>query len=374
MENDYVYFMIRGLTRALNFAWKWQGGATGIREDELEIQRGDRSVPATLFHPDHARSPLPAWVVLHGITRPGRHHPMLLRFVRALAGSGAAVLVPEIPEWRDLILVQDEVGATIRASVLRLEEMPEAYPAHIGVMGFSLGVPQVLLSATDPELDGRLGGVAGFGGYGDLDRTLRFLFEGEHEWMGKTVRTDPDPYGRWIVGANYLTKAPGFEEANDVAEALLTLARDAGDLQVGAWEAGYDKLKEELQEGIHPSRRELFRAFAPSSGHTPQRELSRRLAPALAAAARAAAPHADPLSFLHKISLPVRLVHGRGDRLIPFSESLRLGAAFPPAADIRVHLTGLFAHSQLDQDPGIRGGVEEQLHFVRILSDLLTLV
>jgi fermentation-respiration switch protein FrsA (DUF1100 family) len=366
--------MIPGLLRALSFAWKWQGGATGLQEDELEIDRGDRSVPATMFHPNSARSPLPGWVVLHGITRPGRHHPTLLRFVRALAGSGAAVLVPDIPEWRDLWLVQGEVQATIRASVIHMSERSGVCPDRIGAMGFSLGVPQVLLAATNADLEGHLRAVAGFGGYGDLDRALRFQFDGEHEWKGTTFRAEPDPYGRWIMGGNYLTRAPGHEDAADVAEALMALAREAGDLQVSAWESCYDEVKEDLERGVHPSRRELFRAFAPAAGHYPPKEWSERLVPALAAAARTTAPQVDPLSFIRRISVPVRLVHGRGDRLIPFSESLRLGEAFPASADVSVHLTGLVSHSQVDEDRGGGAGMEEQLQFVRILSDLLSLI
>jgi dienelactone hydrolase len=366
--------MIIGLKRALSFAWKWRGGATGIQEDELEIQRGDRSVPATLFHPNYNRTPLPGWVVLHGITRPGRHHPTLLRFVRALAGTGATVLVPEIPEWRELFLAPDEASATIRTSVFHLSGMEGTLPDRIGVMGFSMGVPQVLLAATDSSLKGRLRGVAGFGGYGSLDRTIHFLFQGEHEWEGKTHMADPDPYGRWVIGGNYLTKVPGFEEAGDVAHALLTLARKAGDLQVGAWESCYDSAKEELQGEIHPSRHDLFRAFAPSTGRVPPKVLSSQLVPGLAEAVRAAAPSSDPMSFLDRIFVPVRLVHGRGDRLIPFSESLRLAEAFPQTADIRVYLTGLFSHSHVDTAAGTGGGVKEQFHFLRMLSDLLTLV
>jgi len=374
LENRYVLLMMVGLKRALSFAWKWRGGATGIQEDEVEIQRGDRSVPATLVHPNYARSPLPGWVVLHGVTRPGRSHPMLLRFVRALAGTGAAVLVPEIPEWRELLLAPDEAAATIRTSVLHLAGMEGTLPDRVGVMGFSLGVPQVLLAATDPSLEGHLRGVAGFGGYGNLDRTIHFLFQGEHEWEGKVHVADPDPYGRWIVGGNYLTSVPGFEDAGDVAHGLLTLARLAGDLQVGAWESRYDSVKEELLREIHPSRQDLFRAFAPPTGHPPVRELTSQLAPALADAARRATPHSEPVPFLDKISVPVRLVHGRGDRLIPFSETLRLAETFPQTADIRVYLTGLFSHSQMDTTAGAGGGVEEQLNFLRMLSDLLMLV
>ena len=98
---------------------------------------------------------------------------------------------------------------------------------------------------------------------------------------------------------------------------------------MGAWDACYDSLKEELLTGVHPPRHDLFRAFAPSTGETPARELSSQLVPALAEAARTTVPHSEPLSFLNSISVPVRLVHGRGDRLIPFSESLRLARGLP---------------------------------------------
>ena len=370
--------MILGLRRAMAFAWKWRGGATGIPALESEVERGDRQVPATLLRPDGRSSPLPGWVVLHGVTRPGRHHPTLLRFARALAGSGASVLVPEIPEWRELDLAPEEAAATVRASVLHLDEREDVLPGRIGIMGFSLGVPQVLLAAADPALAGHLRGVAGFGGYGSLDRTLHFLFLGEHEWEGRTHRVDTDPYGRWVIGGNYLTRTPGFEAAEDVALALLELARQAGDLQVGAWEARFDSLKAELEGGIHPSRRLLYRAFtsperAGRNGGPPKGFL-RDLAGTLAETIRRETPSAEPTRFLDRISLPVRLVHGRGDRLIPYSETLRLVEAFPRDKDVRAYLTGLFSHSQVDEEPPLGGVVAEQLQFLRMLSDLLTLV
>jgi hypothetical protein len=283
-------------------------------------------------------------------------------------------MAPEIPEWRDLYLAPDEAADTIRASVLRLGAMKDVREDRIGITGFSLGVPQVLLATTDPALRGRLRAAAGFGGYGNLDRTIRFLFRGEHEWRGEVHHMEPDPYGRWIVGGNYLTMIPGLEDAGDVAEALLNLARQAGDMQVGAWDACHDSVKEKLEEGIHPSRRGLFRVFAPPAGHRPAGVESEELIPLLAEAARTAVPLSEPVTFLDRIPVPVRLVHGRGDRLIPFSESVRVGEEFPESADSRVYLTGLFSHSQLDQDSGSKPGLGEQLNFLRILSDLLSLV
>lgn len=362
--------MFKGLGRALAFAWAWRRGATGLREEETEVLREDGAVPATLFRPDPLNSPLPGWVVLHGITRPGRHHPTLLRFVRALAGSGAVVLVPEIPEWRALHLAPERALGTLRGAILSLAGRRETAPGRIGAMGFSFGVSAVLAAASDPSLAKHLGGVAGFGGHCDLERTLRFLFLGEHEWKGRTYLGDPDPYGRWVVGGNYLDQVPGFGEATDVAEALLELAREAGDLQVGAWEGHLDPLKERLLLQVDPSRRELFRALAPPAGERTPRELSEILSPALSLTARETTPLFEPSGYVGRITVPVRLMHGKEDRLIPFSESLRLRDAFPPGADVQVYLTGLFAHSQRHRGKGA-AELGEQLRFLRVMTHML---
>lgn len=344
------------------------------QEEEREVKCPNRSLPATLYFPGYSRRPLPGWVVLHGITRTGRKHPNLMRFARALASSGAAVLVPEIPEWRELHLAPQAVAETIRASVLELDGAPITVSGRTAVVGFSFGAPQAIIASTDPTLEGHLRGVVGFGGYCDLERTAQFLFLGEHEWAGEALFREPDPYGRWILGGNYLTHTPGGEEAEDVAQALLALARKAGDLQVGAWEASLDAMKTKLEAEIHPDRRELFRTFAPPAGTIPSPEKVETLAPALAQAMREDTSLAEPTPFLERVRVPVRLIHGWEDKLIPFSETFRLRDRFPVSADVRVHMTGLFAHSY---PGGVRGRIQdlkERYLFLRMLSDILSLV
>ena len=241
----------------------------------------------------------------------------------------------------------------------------------MGIMGFSFGVTHALQTATDPDLRQHLAAVAGFGGYCDFERTLHFLLRGEHEWQGEAFRGDPDPYGRWVVGGNLLPETPGFEGTEPVAEALLTLARAAGDEQVGAWEATFDHLKGDLEESLAQPHREIFRALAPPSGEVSPQDFIQRVTPGLARSAQERGGLVDPRSLLAGVRLPVRLIHGREDRLIPFTETLRLEAAFPHGADVRVYLTGLFAHSQRETTSSALSQVREQLQFVRMLADLL---
>ena len=49
---------------------------------------------------------------------------------------------------------------------------------------------------------------------------------------------------------------------------------------------------------------------------------------------------------LDEQQLPLVLVHGRSDRLIPFTETLRLAQNLPPRAVQRVTITRLFGHTR----------------------------
>lgn len=360
--------MFDGIARGMRFGMAWKVGTSRLREMELELQRSGDSFPATLLVPTRIRNPLPGWVALHGITRPGRTHPTLVRFVRALAASGYVVLVPEVPEWREMKLAPKEAADTLRSAVLALANRDETEAGRLGVMGFSFGGPQALMAGTDPVLLPHLKAVASFGGYCDVEATLRFFFSGEHEWAGERYRAVPDPYGRWVAGGNYLPMASGYEGSEDVARALLDLAREAGDLRVASWDPVYDLRKQELADALPPSKRELFRAFAPADGDPVPPETLDRLVPALAEAARQDSPLFDIAPLLTDIRVPVRLVHGRQDRLIPFTETLRLAQRFSPESDVQVFLTGLFSHSHRHGGTFKIQELREKLQFLKLMS------
>lgn len=366
--------MVRGLGRALRFRKGWNNPALEVRESEVEVSCRNGTVPATLLLPPGGTPPFPGWVTLHGITRPGRSHPTLLRFVRALAYSGSAVLLPEIQEWTELDLAPKSAGQVLEGAVLTLAGREEVDGARVGAIGFSFGAPQVLLAASHPELSRHLKAVVGFGSYAELEATLRFMFFGEHELNGTRFKVDPDPYGRWVVAGNYLTRAPGYEDSADVAEALLRLARAAGDQQVGAWEDVYEALKDELALEVEPARHSLFRALAASGAVTDSEASLEGLVHGLARTATRISPILDFRSRLEDLAVPVRLIHGRQDRLIPFSETVKLAQSLPPSADSKVFLTGMFSHSQPDSARARLGEMRERVWFIYLMAEILGLL
>ena len=365
--------MLKDIAAGARYARSWLTGNADVVASEVELDRGDRTVPATVILPARHRGSLPGWVLLHGATVPGREHAQLVRFARSMAHSGAAVIIPEVPEWRTLALAPGLTLPTVRAAVPALRARPEVAARPVGVVGFSFGAPHAVVAAGDPALASELAGVVAFGGYCDLPRTLRFLFLGEHEWNGERFTASPDPYGRWIVGGNYLHQTPGYEDAADVAEALRELAARAGASGLPAGDRGHDAVKDELARRVDPRRRALFAAFAPPAGTLPDRAQAERLVADMAAAIRRVDPPMDPAEGLRRVALPVHLVHGHGDTLIPYTESLRMAEQLEASPRVRVTVTARFAHSREQRGSGI-SGMLDGLSFVRTLGQVRRMV
>lgn len=341
------------LGRTGRFASHWISGRPPVKVSEvfLEGSEGAR-YPTSKYTPASLiRRPRGAWILLHGLTRPGRHHTSLVHFARSLAASGSMVLVPEIAAWRDLDLGTGGARQVVLAACDALESHATAY-GRPGLMGFSFGGPQVVRMAADPDIGPRLAGVATFGGFGNLTNTLRYQMTGVVESEAGVEWIRPDPYARWIFGANLLTDVPGWEEAHPVTHALKSLATTAGDRQVPSWDSMYDGLKADLRAGLSVELREAFDLFAPSSENDPpgpHLDVARWIDSLGSVAQRRAADlEVAPGT---RLEVPVHILHGRFDPLIPWTEAAELASRIDGAP--RPTITPLFAHSARDMGLGL---------------------
>jgi pimeloyl-ACP methyl ester carboxylesterase len=351
-------------------------GSFAVEVTEGKYERGGDELDASFFALRSRRRSPPGWVVLHGLTAVGRQHPSLQRFARALAATGATVMVPDIPEWRDLRLATAITVPTIRSALRHLAQRPDVDHARVGIIGFSFGATQALIAAADPRLHTIVRGIAAWGGYRDVHRLFEFGVTGEHELDGVRYQMQPDPYSRWIIGANYLTGMPGFEDYHDVADALRELALEAGIRRVYAWDPSYDPDKARVRQRLRAEHRSVFDLIAPHSQqpiHDPR--LAREIAHGLADVALRAEPWLDPGPFLEHLGVRTVIAHGRDDRLIPFTESIRLAREIPPSRLAGATITSLFAHSGGPRlGLGLVGIPLETVRFVRMLDGILTLL
>lgn len=319
----------------------------GVRVEDLVIGSGSSELHARRYRPARGGARAPGWVLLHGATRPGPDHPAIVRLAAALVHSGAVVLVPDIPTWRRLELDPAPARTALAQAARHMCRDPRVRPGGVVLVGLSFGVPQVLRTGARLARTGLVRGLGGFGSYCRLDDVIRFGLTGQFRWRGTIEYLRPDPYGRWVVAANYLHRIPGYEEAVCVSSALHRLATIAGERRIIAWDAGYDRVKADLARSLARTWRPLFRLFAPPADREPEPEPARRMAHLLAEAARRTHPDLElPSGFGDTPPPPIRLLHGRRDHLIPFTETLALERLLRGPADVSATVTDLLAHSR----------------------------
>ena len=342
---------------------------------ELVPLPGERVPVRVLRVAPRRGGPHPGWVVLHGLTVRGLTHPSLLRFTRALAASGADVMGPEIEPWTRLELAPDRARRILASGVEALAMDPRVRPGGVGVAGFSFGGPQALATAADPALAPHLRSVLAWGSYARFPSALAFAFSGEHAHGGEAERLRPDPYARWIAGSNLLPLAGALGSPVATATALQELARRWGEETIDAYGESAERLRGELRSGLPRRERELFDLFAPAPGSTPDPDGVAEVVRALETTAAAHLPLLDPLPSLGRIHVPVHLLHGRRDVLIPWSETRRLEALLRPrTAELHATITDLFAHSDDGGAPARRGrvrGLREGVALFRATRRLL---
>jgi pimeloyl-ACP methyl ester carboxylesterase len=341
-----------------------------LLQSEIEIPLAGRVIPATLLR-SRTRRPVPGWVVLHGLTVPGREHAVLQRFARAVAASGGAVLLPEIREWCELKVAAGIAEETIAASARYLAAADGVREGGVGVIGFSFGATQALTTAARAELDAHIRSVVAFGGYCDPERTFQFMMTGEHEWRGTHYRTEPDPYGRWILAGNYLTGVAGCESMEAVATEALLLAADAGRRGVYAGDEIYDPLKIEARARLSGPEQEIWDLIAPIAGARRDLDRARALARDLARVGLQRDPELDPGALLPTLRGRVVLAHGREDRLIPFTEALRIRELLPSDTEVHLSITRLFAHSAGADGLPLARYPAELLRYLQLLREAL---
>jgi acetyl esterase/lipase len=251
-----------------------------------------------------------AMVLVPGAAVLGRDEPRLKALARTFARAGFVVLVPELPEVRRLALSRadaDRVAAALR----QLHQWQPAEP--LGVAAVSYAVAPAVIAALQDDLVGKVKFVVGIGGYRDAEAAIRFVTTGSFRPMGEAreFQVKPNNYGRW---AFVLANAGRLDNGNDAAllqEIARARFRDpAADVTPLAAKLGpQGRAVLALVENRDPD------AVTRLVGALP--ESVRREIDGLNLA----------LYDLSKFRGDLILVHGRGDPLVPYSESQALAAA-----------------------------------------------
>lgn len=318
-----------------------------VTVEEIQIPTAGGPVRALLYLPVGVAHP-PGVVAVHGIHRLGVDEPRLVSFARAVAGAGFAVLTPEMSALADYHVDAASIP-TIGDSAIWLDRRLRGRP--VTVTGVSFGGGLSLLAALNPRYAPHIRALVLMGAYDDLARVSRFLATGQEELPdGRSVPHPAHDYGASVFVYAHLQQ---FFPAAD-----LPVARQA--LRYWLWEQP-DKA------------RELFGQLSPEGRATLEALCERRIEavrPRLLQAIqadRAELAAVSPHGQMANLHVPVFILHGSDDNVIPPSESLWLAKEIPRAQVRAVLITSAFSHV----DPSRKSGWYEQLRLVRFLGAVL---
>lgn len=304
-------------------------GAADVSVVDVTVEHPGGAARAHLYLPSYA--PHRCLVIGHGVHYKNIDEPRLVRFSNELSKAGTLVLTPELAELADYRVTAS--GAEVLGeSVRRLSERcPATAGSKVGLLGFSFAGGLSLLAALDRSVSDRLAYVASVGGYHDLGRVLSFLLTDEVSTPAGLVPRKAHEYGLVVLLYGYLESV--------IPEEDLPAMRGA----IRAWLMEDRPLAWTFASRVTTARSEdVFMELARGDAARLRETLRRTLALETDTLRRL-----SPAGRLDEIPVPVYLLHGTGDSVIPPEETAwaakELGAHAHKAL-----VTPLIEHVELD--------------------------
>ncbi len=321
-----------------------------IEEMPTEVPTPSGPIRARLYIPqDDARRDAPGIVLVHGVHHLGIEEPRMVAFARALSSSGLRVLTPELLSLADYRVDRssvDLIGYSARALSSQVGQ-------KVGVLGLSFSGGLSLLAAADPRFAPHIGFVVSVGAHDDLERVSQFLITNMIERPdGTIVHMTAHEYGALILIYSHVGDFFPPADVSAVHETLRLLL----------WEKVDESRK--CAELLSPGSRQKMELLYSHHVETLAGEIRESIV-----RHRAEMAPVSPHGNLAALQVPVLLLHGAADNVIPSSELLWLQRDVPPAALKSALISPAISHVELGGEPSIT----DQWRLVHFMARILEL-
>ncbi|MGH6948276.1 MAG: alpha/beta hydrolase family protein [Kiloniellales bacterium] len=289
------------------------------------------------------RPPRAALVLVPGVTPQGRDDPRLVDFARLLARARFAVLVPDLPNLRRLAVSASDSQA-IADAVEYLADAESTPGEGVGLVAISYAAGPAVIASLEPRLQDRLAFLFLIGGYHDLGAVIAAFTTGQvragEDGAWRPWRREPSiPWRFLAANAERVTEPRERVLLRAIAERRLAdPAAPIGDLAARLGAEGAAVLA--LVDNRDPDRVPALLAGLPDAlgGEIAALDLARR--------------------DLSGVTVPVLLMHGRNDPVIPWQQSRDLARALP-SERVELVLLESFNHVERGQP---NAADEQRLH------------
>jgi dienelactone hydrolase len=288
-----------------------------------------------------------ALLLTPGVNALGIDEPRLVAFARHLASSGFIVLSPELPDLSRYLVTARSTDMLEDAAVWFSNRTELTRGHKIGIAGISFAGGLSMVAAGRPSLRGRIGFVFSLGGHANFQRVVRYLCSGVEPPAPGVDGAPPVPaphdYGVAIVALDLAEQIVPADQVAPLKTGILTFLH-ASHLAL------FDQTKADAEfaqaRGMEASVGEPARTYLHLVNDRDVKTLGPMLLPHVANLGEdpALSPDQSPAP-----DAPVFLLHGMEDNVVPAVETLRLARHLEPHTTVRVLLTPLISHAEVDR-------------------------
>ncbi len=319
-----------------------------VTEVDSQLQTPRGIVRARLYAPQGIANP-PGMVVVHGVHHLGVNEPRLMAFSRALAQGGIQVFTPELADIADYQVTRGSVDIIGAAA----QHFAQQINAPVGILGLSFAGGESLLAAADPKYAPSISFVLSIGAHEDMRRIADFFVTGKIARPdGSIVTLKPHEYGPLVLIYSHVDEFFPAADIPAAKEALKLLLWE----DVPASKAVAAKLSPASQDKMA----HLYAHDSTIFNDAIQKATDRH-APEMAAV--------SPHNRLESLHVPVLLLHGAGDDVIPATEMLWLEKDIPSGYLRGALVTPLLSHVDVAKEPPLG----EKLALVHLMAQLFEL-
>lgn len=311
----------------------------------LAIPSAAGEVQARLYTPTPAPN-APGMVLVPGIHYLGMDEPRLMAFARSISACGLRVLTPELSDSRDYRIQPSDVQEI--GDAVQWLQHTTGHP--VGLMGLSFSGGLALMAAAKPPFSNEVSFVFSVGAHDDLLRVATFYAtEANPLPNGDVERAKPNNYGPWVLEYEHLED---FVPAADVAAIRPVLrARLFED----------SALEKQLLANLTVAQKtEYEKLLDPKQVDSALFASNKKHAAELAAV--------SPDGHLAGLHVPVYLLHGRGDTLIPFAEAEWLAEDLPRGTLKGMLISPLISHVSTNAS---KPRAWDQWQLIHLLAEVL---
>lgn len=320
-----------------------------IEESLTEIGTPSGPIRARLYTPKGIAN-APGMMIVHGVHHLGIDDPRLVAFARAMSAGGIEVLTPEILSLTDYKVDAHSIDLIGDAAC----DFSQSLHQKVGILGISFGGGLSLLAASDPRYAPFIRFVLSIGAHDDLERVSQFFITNKIARPdGTTLQMAAHEYGPLVLIYSHVED---FFLPADVAT-----AHEA--LRLLLWEKVDESKK--FAEQLSPASRAKMELLYDRNIDPLAPEISQVIAEH-----RSEMNDVSPHGHLRDLHVPVLLLHGAADNVIPPTELLWLEHDLPPSELVASLTSPVLSHASLEGKPTLL----DNLRLVHFMAKMLELV